>query len=414
MIRFILTLVILSLCMTAGYFVQTFPARVNILVNNYVFSTNLIIWLITSFIASMLILILLRFFRFIWKSPSLFSNNNIIRKRHKSFNLLKAGLDNLYAGKFAKAEAQLVRGAKIAEKIGDSSVLFYESAAIAANHLQAHDRRDRYFLLTRQNIKTPSLAAEINEASAYIDNKEYAKATQILEQLAQSKNQKVLQLLDSAYAEQEQWQKAWNNLQKLRPFLSDSDYESRKIRYVKGMLQDTPEIESFEQLQQAWQSLPKDLQNNKEIILQYASCLLDNEHSKMAQDLLLKHLKKTKDIDYIQAYIQLNELDYEQAIKVLQAQESSFKEEALFYYALAKMAFRAKKLDLASQNIERSLQLKPSSEAFALWGEILEAQGQPQAALSAYRHSIMENKEKHFLEGVVLPSHQLPHLSSEQ
>lgn len=59
--------------------------------------------------------------------------------------------------------------------------------------------------------------------------------------------------------------------------------------------------------------------------------------------------------------------------------------------------------------MEESLKRHPSSEAFALWAQILEARDEPQAALAAYRQSVSEKFARNTLHGDFLPAGtQLP------
>lgn len=406
MIRFIIALLILVAAVSIGYLIRTFPAELVIHYADQMISMNLVVWLILSFVFSVLALYLLKMLIFVWRSPKLFSRNLQTRKERKAHTYLHKGLSELALGHYSKAEKHLIKGAKLNDELGKDSVIFYENAAIAATYQQADERRNQYLLKARQKAGEQQLSLTyLSEAQMYVDSQDYDKAQPLLEKLyeREPKNIKIISLLDATYAAQKQWQKAWSLLPQIKSQLGTQAYEARKTLYAKGLLTDTAEQESYAQLESAWKKLPKDVRQDPAMIIEFSNALVENAHPQEAQRLLTTEIKRTHDLTLIQAYSQLENAQAHEQLSLLDSLSGHFSDNAIFHYAYALTAYRAKRYEIASKHIEQSLKLKQTAEAFALWGQILEAQQQPRAALAAYRQSVHQISAKDTLEGDFLP-----------
>lgn len=406
MFRFFLGLVIITICALTGYFIKTFPAVVAIRLPEYTLTTNLIIWCIISLIGAWLITLIVRFFVFLWKSPQYFSRSVEVRKRKKAHDYLQKGLAELISGHYEKAEKYFVRGGDLADEIGESSVIYFENAAIAADYLNADERRERYLINARQHAhsKAHTALTRLNEAELHIEHGESDKAIPLLEEVREreSNNAKVLSLLEQAYADTGDWEKGWRILPKLKRHMKDDEYQARQKFYAKGLLKDSPAVESVAELETAWRALPADLRQEQEMILLYASALAENGHNEAAEHFLSQEIKRTQNIDFIQAYSQMRSGNFKAQLSNMQRWEREHPNDAVFLYAKALIAYKAKDYDSAGSAIEESIKRHPSKEAFALWAQILEAKDQPEAALAAYRQSVVSVAVDETLEGDLL------------
>lgn len=408
MFRFFLALIIISLCAVTGYFIKTFPAVVAIRLPEYTLTTNLIIWCIISLIAAWIIMLAIRLFVFLWHSPQYFSRSAEIRKRKKAHSYLQDGLSELLSGHYSKAEKYFVRGGDLAQEIGESSVIYFENAAIAADYLNAPERRERYLLNARQHAESKQHTAltRLNEAEMHIEHGDHGKALPLLEEIREQegKNIKVLALLEQAYSNTGEWEKGWRILPKLKNNMNEEDFKARQKFYAKGLLKDTPSIETVAELYNAWRSLPADIRQEHEMILLYAGSLVENGHDDAAENFLAQEIKKSQSLDLIQAYSQLRSGNFKAQLANVQRWEKNHPNDALFLYAKATVAYKAKDYGLASEAIEASIQRHPSKEAFALWAQILEARNQPEAALAAYRQSVVSVAVDETIQGDLLPA----------
>lgn len=393
--------------MMLGYYVHSFPATVSIDMMGYTAQTNLVIWLIVSLILSLTLLWLWKILHFVWKSPERFSRTLETRKQHKAESFLRGGLNDLIGGNYKRAEKQLARGGELSEQLGHSPVLYFENAAIAADRQHAEQRRDTYLLRAREGADNRSMKiTRLAEAEMLVENGQYAQAEKLLKAAdnGSGENPRVFMLLDKIYPEREKWTDAWQNLRHMRSFLSQQAFDERSKRYARGMLRDSAARDTYAELRSAWQKLPPQIRNDKEMIILYAGSLVENGHGEEAERLLAGRIKAAQDLDYIQAYSQLRGINYRKALHNMDLWTDTHGDDPIFLYCRAKLAFRAEAYTLAGEYIEDSIKRRPSTEAFALWGQILEARDQPQAALAAYRQSLFNEAGAAPVAGELLPA----------
>lgn len=406
--RIILFLLILCLCAIVGYAVNLIPLRVIFKADHYYIETSLIIWLLLSLIASVILYWALKLLCWIWHSPQILSRNSAVRRQYKADRLLKSGMSALLAGHYSRAERDLDRGGKLAESLGQDAVIYFENAAIAADRQNAKDRRDHYLLRARQDARTNQggTLARITEAEIHIDNGNYEQAAKLLEKLhaEEPRNSKIAALLNQAYTGQQNWAKAWELLPVLRPHLSNADFAAKQKTCAKGLLHDTAARESVAELEAAWKHLPGELRRDKELILQYAGALVENDHPEEAEKLLAGEIRQTQDLEYIQAYSQLRRADFRAQLEHMKQWEGKHANDAIFLYAKALIAYKAKELDTALAAIEEAVKRSQTKEAFALYAQILEAKNRPEAALVAYRQSVAPLHPEQALDGDLLPA----------
>ncbi|WP_455002366.1 heme biosynthesis HemY N-terminal domain-containing protein [Cardiobacterium hominis] len=405
--RIILFLLILCLCGLVGYAVNLIPLRVIFKADTYYIETSLIVWLLLSLVASVALYHILKALCWLWHSPQIFSRNSAVRRQHKADRLLKSGMTALLAGHYSRAERDLDRGGKLAESLGQNAVIYFENAAIAADRQNAKERRDHYLLLARQDARhqhgsLPRLA----EAEIHVQNGAYEQAAKLLEKLHQEepRNSKITALLDETYAKQQDWAKAWALLPALRPHLAEAEYSTRQKTYAKGLLHDTATRESVEALEAAWKRLPAEVRRDKDMILQYAGALVENDHPEEAEKLLAAEIRQTQDLEYIQAYSQLRRANFRAQLEHMKQWENKHTNDAIFLYAKALIAYKAKELDIALAAIEEAVKRSQTQEAFALYAQILEAKNRPEAALVAYRQSVAPLHPEQALDGDLLPA----------
>ena len=410
MIRVIIVLAILAACAALGLLVKTLPYDVLIRTQDKIISIPLIYWVIISFITVWLLGVVFKTLLLIWRSPQILSRSSETRRKRKADKMLRLGLHEFIAGQYSKAEKHLVKGATLSESLGHSAVIFYENAAIAADRQNAPERRDSYLLKARQEAgHGDQVATRLTEAEVLIANKDYARAEKLLDTLTDRRNPKLLTLLDAAYAGQEKWAKAWDLLPSLRNSMDAEAFAEKRKNYARAMLNDTAALESYNELSAAWRNIPAEIRREPEMILIYAGSLAENGHSDESDKVLVEQIKSTQNIAFIQAYSQLRSGNFKARLANMQQWESKHPNDALFLLAKAQIAYFAKDYETANAAVEESLKRHPSSEAFALWAQILEARDEPQAALAAYRQSVSEKFARNTLHGDFLPAGtQLP------
>lgn len=396
MLRFIIVLILLCLGLLTGYaFNIESPVMINIF-GRYQIETHFINLVLASILFGFLFITLFRILFFIWNTPTIFSRNLKVRKKNKADRLLRGGLNDLGVGNYKCAEKKLAKGGDLAEQLGISPVIYFENAAIAADRQQAFDRRDQYFIRARETVQAHDAVSRkvmhLTEAHSYILNHQFTQAESILNQLYQedAKNSKVIAMLDEVYVGKKDWERAWLHLSTLRNQLSAEVFNERKLKYAQEMVQAA--LHDEEALSRVWQHLPAELHAEKSLLLPYASALHEKGHAEEIEKLLAQQIKYNGDLDLIQVYSQLRGINFNRALKNMNDWASMHAENSIFLYCHAQIAYRAKDYETAARCIEASIKLHPTPQAFALWGQILEATDKPGAAFVAYRQSIVDPK----------------------
>ena len=123
-----------------------------------------------------------------------------------------------------------------------------------------------------------------------------------------------------------------------------------------------------------------------------------------AEKLLAAEIRQTQDLEYIQAYSQLRRANFRAQLEHMKQWENKHTNDAIFLYAKALIAYKAKELDIALAAIEEAVKRSQTGEAFALYAQILEAKNRPEAALVAYRQSVAPLHPEQALDGDLLPA----------
>lgn len=409
MIRFIIGLLVIVACAVLGYLVKTLPYDVILRTQDKLISVPLIYWILFSLLVVWLLGLAIKALLTLWRSPQILSRSSEVRRKRKADRLLRLGLHEFIAGQYHKAEKHLVKGGEVSEALGYSPVIYYENAAIAADRQNAPERRDSYLLKARKEAgHGDTLATRLTEAEMLIEHKDFARAEKLLDTLHDRRNPKLLALQDAVYTGQEKWAKAWTHLPSLRPYMDSETFESKRKSYARAMLNDTAALESYYALSAAWHKIPAEIRRDPEMILIYAGSLAENGHSDESDKVLIEHIRGTQNIVFIQAYSQLHSGNFKVRLANMQQWESKHPNDEHFLLAKARIAYFAKEYDIANAAVEESLKRHPSSEAFALWAQILEARNEPEAALAAYRESVAEKYARNTLHGDFLPAGQHP------
>lgn len=402
MIRSLLALAFLAFCGTAGYYIATSPHEVEIFLQgrDRIIRGNLFEMAFWAFLASYLLQKALGFLYFIWRSPSLFSRNQNLRKKQRAESLLRKGLEEMILGHYPQAERLLIKGANLAKSLDQSTMIYYENAAIAADKQQADQRRDEYLLEARKDSGRTHFTL-LNEAELAFNNQDYKQAEKYLSQLLERepRNSKILLLLDQCYAAQNKWQDAWQLSFKLNGAMNEDVLHNKRHHYALSYLHDLIQEGHAEHLNTFWSKVPQELKREQDMTLAYVEALVASNQAEEAEQYLLQEIRSTQNLALIQAYSQLTRAHYARQLENMLQWEKQHAHDPIFLLAKARIAYKAQQYELALSSIEHVLQQAPSAEAFVLWAQILEALGQNDAALSAYRQGLTQQQA---LQGALL------------
>jgi HemY protein len=215
------------------------------------------------------------------------------RMRHyrQSRHLTNVGLCELAEGNWQRAEHTLLKAAKMTK----SPLNNYLAAAQAANAQQAYDRRDNYLRKADATTKGSTIAVGLTQAQLQINSNQWEQALATLQHLYRidPHHAYTLTLLKTVYLKLNDWQKLHELLPQLRKHKVDSSIALDALEKMVALhLLMQANLQGIRALHTAWDSFPRRLQHDYELINHYARYLISHHDDSTAIPLIEHVLKK--------------------------------------------------------------------------------------------------------------------------
>lgn len=318
----------------------------------------------------------------------------IWRKQHRlnvSHRLTKSGLRELAEGKWASAEALLVK----ATQHNNTPLINYLGAARAAQEQGADNRRDEYLRMAHESTPNSELAIGLTQAQLQFNQKqlEHCLATLRHMQHLDPQNKYVLKMLKKLYQELNDWNGILELLPELRKrkvISSEALFELEKQAYTELMLQ-LGKSAGPEQLNNLWQRMPRNLKRESQLLQLYTERLMAQERNDEAEQVIKDALKTDWHPDLVRLY---GLLGSSQPTKQLETAESWLKQygnSSVLLLTLGRLCLRNRLWGQGRQYFESALELEPNAELYAEFGRLLEHVGQTQEAMEKYRQGLLSS-----------------------
>ncbi len=239
-----------------------------------------------------------------------------------------------------------------------------------------------------------TLSASLAEARLYLNSNQPQQA------LSAIKPHRTL-----AYEQLGDYHEVWHLLSGMRKqFNNKAAYEARRIEVAKALF--TADNSSLDDIEKVWSELSRAAKKDENLFLNYISGLAHNGQEEKAEQLLAKAIKNNFSDALIHAYTQLEAGSSTARLEKYRYWLHYHDDNAYLNYGAAKSAFQSEKFEAARYYAETSLKSLPLPETFALLGKILEALGDKQNALQAYKGSVglIYANEPRAIAGEVLPA----------
>ncbi|MGH8193790.1 MAG: heme biosynthesis HemY N-terminal domain-containing protein [Woeseiaceae bacterium] len=297
-------------------------------------------------------------------------------------NRLTRGMIEVAEGNFAKGEKLLTRGAHVS----DAPLLNYLQAARAA-HLQGEDeRRDRWLREAYERTPQAASAVLLTQAELQLDQGQYEQALATLRQLEEKapNHSHALSLLGRLYYRLEDWPQ----LAELLPRLQKNgrlDYgllEKWTVRVHQENLQkavDEPSVLA------AWQKVPKDLKDNDALLeAYYAGLVRSGQNDKAEKDIALA-LKREWRAPLVRLFGLIESSDKAKQLKRAEGWLKEHPDDVDLLLAAARLCLRNELWGKARSYLETVIAIRPSPEAYQVYGNLLNEMGEGEAAADASR-----------------------------
>ncbi len=372
------------------------------------------VWTVEMSLATLLLMALLLFASVyllarltarIFEMPSRLQHWQHRHQTRRAQQSLTRGLLQLAEGEWEKSEHSLVQYAEQSE----TPLLNYLVAARAAQSQGAHDRRDTYIRLAHKHMPSADVAVGLTQAELQLADEqlELALATLIHLRGIAPRHRYVLKLIAQLYERLGEWKHLLELLPALRKHkvLDNEQLSQLEIRACMALLDQAAAAGS---LDQAWSQMPKALQQNQQLVLNYATHLRAMNQDPVAEPLLRQSIKKNWDQQLVLLYGLLDGEDPKQQLNCAEALLEQQPHDPVLLLTLGRLSLRDKLWGKAKSYLEASIGASGSVEACQELGHLLETMGEPGKALAVYRDGIDKTAAG---SSIRLPKH-LGHLTT--
>jgi len=345
-----------------------------------------VVFLVLCFIVAFIALYWLTRLLFgLWRAPRRLKGANARRLIRKSQRLLAKGVQAQAEGRWKAAEITLAKGAELSP----APALYYIEAARAAQQLGAPQRREGYLSKAAALPRKDDLLVELARAEFLLEDNQPGEAKTLLLQLHRQYPQETrpLELLVPACRAAGDWDSLRGTLAALRKRKASdrSEYAELQIQTFRELMSTA---DSVAELRQLWRQVPKELQHDETLIIEYAGQLRDHDGADEAEALLRDALRRRWSDRLVVGY---GELGRGNAVAQLAAAETWLKEHGDNPYlllTLGRLAKRSRSPDKARAYLEQSIKLLPMPDAYEELGEVLDEQGDKETASRCYRSGL--------------------------
>ncbi len=315
---------------------------------------------------------------------------------------LTRGMIEVAEGNFARGEKLLARSASTS----DAPLFNYLQAARAA-HLQGQDaRRDDWLRLAYEQTPEASNAVLLTQAELQLDRKQDEQALATLRRLdANSRNHGyALALLGRLYYRLEDW----DSLQQLLPRVSkhgrvdQATIDKWAIRVHRHNLDQAKDGDA---VIAEWKRIPKRLKAEVPLLESYYLGLMRTGLSEKAEKELAAALKSEWRGPLVRLFGMVEGPDSTKQLKRAEGWLARHPDDADLLLAAARLCLRNELWGKARSYLETVISLRPTPEAYQVYGRLLNRLGDTDAAAEAYRSGL----------GMVAdePLAAIPHLSPD-
>lgn len=347
----------------------------------------------------LIISLVLRSIKHAWSLPDIIKNHHKRSKISKAHKTSKQGLIALAQGQWKKAEKALIKNVDNSE----TPLLNYLSAARAAQKLNEPERRDHYLSMAHKSMPEADFAVELTQAELQLAHGqlEQSLATLVHLRSISPKHSHVLNLLAQLYEKLNSWQELKDllpNLKKHKVVNNQELYRLQKIVFqqllkkaakVENTTNTTSTTESPDHLIATWQSLPKELKNDTDLILDYSEQLIQLKQDNIAEPLLKAAIKHQWLTQFVYLYGLVKATQAQQQLDFAESLIKQHGQNPVLLLTLGRLCLTQKLWGKAQAYFEASLGITPITETYKELGELMEQLGEAEKAGEYFRQGLL-------------------------
>lgn len=391
--RILIAFLVLLGSVSLGIQLNKDPGYVLITINHWVIESTVWFTVFALILLFLIIHILLHLGSKISNTPGLIHQWNIKRLAQKAQATTRKGLIEYSEGYWQKAKNHLIQ----ALPNTDTPLLNYLTAARAAQKMGDSKLRDHYLREAQQSMPEAKIAVELTQAQLQLANHQWEQALATLKHLHDMapRHPYVLKLLMNLYKEIRDWPQLIAILPDLRKnhVISEQVFEQlQQNAYLQSII-DLAKQNQPDAVSALFDSLPKQLRNNPELVAEYIRFLLKNNEQTKAEALLRHCLRKEFSSQLIELYGLLpgnmNQLDFAESL--LKKNPHS----AALFLCLGRLCLSQQLWGKAKHYLEQSNELHPTPMAYAQLGGLHEKLNDSFLACDNYKKGLELATKQH-------------------
>ncbi len=371
----IFTLVLATL---AAHFLAGDPGYVIINFRGHIFEMSVPI-LVLLFFATMAALWLIWF---IVRAPRKLGEAAGRMRAGRAGQKLTMGMIQIAEGNFAKGEKLLARAAASS----DAPLFNYLQAARAA-HLQGQDeRRDEWLKLAYEQTPEAANAVLLTQAELQLDRQQYEQALATLRRLDDNSKDHsyAIALLGRLYYRLEDW----SNLAEILPRLKKHgriNQETIDTWTTRVYIENLRQAKTGDGVVAEWSAIPKKFKSDIALLEAYYNALMRNDLHAKAEKELVAALKHEWRAPLVSLYGLVEGPDPSKQLKRAEGWLSTRPDDADLLLTTARLCLRTELWGKARSYLETVIAVRPTPDAYRVYGRLLNQLGEGDAAAEAYR-----------------------------
>jgi HemY protein len=334
------------------------------------------------------------------------------RKLGEAAGRMRAGRagQKLTQGMILIAEGNFARGEKLLARAATSSdaPLFNYLQAARAAHLQGQDaRRDEWLKLAYEHTPEAANAVLLTQAELQLDREQYEQALATLRRLDENSKDHsyAIALLGRLYYRLEDWTSLAEILPRLKKHgrINQETIDKWTVRvYVEHL----GGAASGDAIAAEWKIIPKRLKGDLSLLDAYYKALMRTGMNDKAEKDLVAALKAEWRAPLVRLYGLVEGTDASKQLKKAEGWLADRGDDPDLLLTSARLCLRNELWGKARSYLETVIALRPTPEAYQVYGRLLNQLGEGDAAADAYRAGL----------GMVAdePLPAIPHLTADR
>ncbi len=354
---------------------------------------SLALFIVLQISLYLLVAFILRSIKQTWSLPKVIKQHHRRSKTAKAHKTSKQGLIALAQGQWKKAEKALIKNIDNTE----TPLLNYLSAARAAQKLNEPERRDHYLSMAHKSMPDADFAVELTQAELQLAHGqlEQSLATLVHLRSISPRHSHVLNLLAQLYEKLNSWQELKDLLPDLKKYkvVSQTElYRLQKIVFQK-LLEKAATVAKInnnpEHFISTWQSLPKELKSDADLILDYCHQLIQLKQDDIAEPLLRTAIKRQWLTSFIYLYGLIKATQAQQQLDFAESLTKQHGQNPVLLLTLGRLCLTQELWGKAQAYFEASLGITPMPETCKELGELMEQLGEAEKAVNYFKQGLL-------------------------